>query len=311
MRRRASSPPTSQPGHSPGRRGGGVGGVARSGSSLAGAWPHSWRKGSRASHPWDVGGSLADRGGRAVSCVQVLRINKMLSCAGADRLQTGMRGAFGKPQGVCARVEIGQILMSIRCKDNHAAVVGGAAVQRATSRGGGQQAAASSSQACVSRAASAASSTQRVARPQLSVLVLRLCAGRRGAAPRQVQVRWPPEGGGEQKLVRGRVLFFGGGGGAAAAAAAAQSPAVGGGGSSRSTARRDGGVQRPSWYRRRSGRSTLRSLGGGACLCRGFTPYSRDDYLLWKKEGRLVKDGVVAKVRRGPGARNAMAWPCL
>lgn len=27
----------------------------------------------------------------------VVRINKMLSCAGADRLQTGMRGAFGKP----------------------------------------------------------------------------------------------------------------------------------------------------------------------------------------------------------------------
>ena len=23
----------------------------------------------------------------------------MLSCAGADRLQTGMRGAYGKPQG--------------------------------------------------------------------------------------------------------------------------------------------------------------------------------------------------------------------
>lgn len=37
----------------------------------------------------------------------VLRINKMLSCAGADRLQTGMRGAFGKPQGTCARVNIG------------------------------------------------------------------------------------------------------------------------------------------------------------------------------------------------------------
>lgn len=46
----------------------------------------------------------------------VLRINKMLSCAGADRLQTGMRGAFGKPQGTCARVEIGQILMSVRTK---------------------------------------------------------------------------------------------------------------------------------------------------------------------------------------------------
>lgn len=52
----------------------------------------------------------------------VLRINKMLSCAGADRLQTGMRGAFGKPFGLCARVAIGQILMSIRCRDTHAAV---------------------------------------------------------------------------------------------------------------------------------------------------------------------------------------------
>lgn len=53
----------------------------------------------------------------------VLRINKMLSCAGADRLQTGMRGAFGKPQGVCARVSIGQILLSIRCKDGHGSSV--------------------------------------------------------------------------------------------------------------------------------------------------------------------------------------------
>jgi large subunit ribosomal protein L10e len=49
----------------------------------------------------------------------VLRINKMLSCAGADRLQTGMRHAFGKPQGVVARVKIGQILMSVRTKPNH------------------------------------------------------------------------------------------------------------------------------------------------------------------------------------------------
>jgi large subunit ribosomal protein L10e len=50
------------------------------------------------------------------------RINKMLSCAGADRLQTGMRGAFGKPQGSVARVNIGQALISIRCKDQHEAV---------------------------------------------------------------------------------------------------------------------------------------------------------------------------------------------
>lgn len=53
----------------------------------------------------------------------VLRINKMLSCAGADRLQTGMRGAFGKPIGTCARVLIGQVLLSIRCKDSNAKTV--------------------------------------------------------------------------------------------------------------------------------------------------------------------------------------------
>eukprot|EP00691_Histiona_aroides_P001673 EC852084.1.p1 GENE.EC852084.1~~EC852084.1.p1 ORF type:complete len:224 (+),score=75.97 EC852084.1:44-673(+) len=47
----------------------------------------------------------------------VLRINKMLSCAGADRLQTGMRGAFGKPNGTVARVKIGQVIMSVRAKD--------------------------------------------------------------------------------------------------------------------------------------------------------------------------------------------------
>ena len=35
------------------------------------------------------------------------RINKMLSCAGADRLQAGMRGAWGKPYEKAARVEIG------------------------------------------------------------------------------------------------------------------------------------------------------------------------------------------------------------
>ncbi len=53
----------------------------------------------------------------------VLRINKMLSCAGADRLQTGMRGAFGKPQGTVARVNIGQPLMSVRTHDKHKASV--------------------------------------------------------------------------------------------------------------------------------------------------------------------------------------------
>uniref|UniRef100_A0A2I3HJS0 Uncharacterized protein n=1 Tax=Nomascus leucogenys TaxID=61853 RepID=A0A2I3HJS0_NOMLE len=46
----------------------------------------------------------------------VIRINKMLSCAGAERLQTGMRGAFGKPQGTVARVHIGQVIVSISTK---------------------------------------------------------------------------------------------------------------------------------------------------------------------------------------------------
>jgi len=48
----------------------------------------------------------------------IIRINKMLSCAGADRLQTGMRGAFGKPQGLVARVDIGQVIISIRTKES-------------------------------------------------------------------------------------------------------------------------------------------------------------------------------------------------
>lgn len=49
----------------------------------------------------------------------VLRINKMLSCAGADRLQQGMRNAWGKPAGLAARVKIGQILISVRSKDSN------------------------------------------------------------------------------------------------------------------------------------------------------------------------------------------------
>merc|ERR1711909_50285 len=51
----------------------------------------------------------------------IVRINKMLSCVGADRLQTGMRGAFGKPQGTVARVRIGQAIMSVRTKDSNKA----------------------------------------------------------------------------------------------------------------------------------------------------------------------------------------------
>ena len=49
----------------------------------------------------------------------VVRINKMLSCAGADRLQQGMRQAYGKPYGKSARVDIGDIIMSLRTTPQH------------------------------------------------------------------------------------------------------------------------------------------------------------------------------------------------
>ena len=49
----------------------------------------------------------------------VIRQNKMLSCAGADRLSSGMRGSYGKPMEMSARIAIGQIIESIRCRDNH------------------------------------------------------------------------------------------------------------------------------------------------------------------------------------------------
>lgn len=39
------------------------------------------------------------------------------------RLQTGMRGAFGKPQGTVARVDIGQPIMSVRSSDRFKAQV--------------------------------------------------------------------------------------------------------------------------------------------------------------------------------------------
>lgn len=46
----------------------------------------------------------------------VLRINKMLTCAGADRLQAGMRKAFGKSYAKACRINIGDHLVSIRVK---------------------------------------------------------------------------------------------------------------------------------------------------------------------------------------------------
>jgi len=49
----------------------------------------------------------------------VMRENKMIATAGADRLQEGMRKAFGKPIGVAALVRIGSVILDIRVKAEH------------------------------------------------------------------------------------------------------------------------------------------------------------------------------------------------
>ncbi len=46
----------------------------------------------------------------------ILRENKMIATAGADRLQEGMRKAFGKPIGLAARVEIGDTILELSVK---------------------------------------------------------------------------------------------------------------------------------------------------------------------------------------------------
>jgi large subunit ribosomal protein L10e len=46
----------------------------------------------------------------------ILRENKMIFGAHADRLQQGMRRSFGKPIGTAARIEPGQTLMIVRVK---------------------------------------------------------------------------------------------------------------------------------------------------------------------------------------------------
>ncbi len=46
----------------------------------------------------------------------ILRENKMIATAGADRLQEGMRKAFGKPIGLAARVYIGTVVIELSVK---------------------------------------------------------------------------------------------------------------------------------------------------------------------------------------------------
>merc|ERR1719223_1883952 len=68
----------------------------------------------------------------------VIRINKTLSCAGADRLSSGMRGAFGKSYGTAARVSIGQVLISIRTKEEKVQIAA-EALRRAKFKSAGRQ----------------------------------------------------------------------------------------------------------------------------------------------------------------------------
>jgi len=50
----------------------------------------------------------------------VLRENKMMAFAGADRLQDGMRLSFGKPIGTAARIErLGDLIMFVKVKKEH------------------------------------------------------------------------------------------------------------------------------------------------------------------------------------------------
>ncbi|MGQ9720221.1 MAG: 50S ribosomal protein L16 [Candidatus Jordarchaeum sp.] len=48
----------------------------------------------------------------------IIRENRMMAFAGADRLQDGMRRAFGKPVGRVARVRDGQIICSVWTNDS-------------------------------------------------------------------------------------------------------------------------------------------------------------------------------------------------
>jgi large subunit ribosomal protein L10e len=49
----------------------------------------------------------------------LLRENKMIATAGADRLQEGMRRAFGKAVSLAARVKRGQCIMEMNVKKEH------------------------------------------------------------------------------------------------------------------------------------------------------------------------------------------------
>ncbi len=53
----------------------------------------------------------------------IIRENKMIAGAGADRLQKGMRRAFGRPSNRAARLDKGTIVFTVKTTKNHAEAV--------------------------------------------------------------------------------------------------------------------------------------------------------------------------------------------
>lgn len=53
----------------------------------------------------------------------ILRENKMLTGAGADRMQTGMQLSFGKPVGVAAQIDKGKAIFTVACHKEAISVV--------------------------------------------------------------------------------------------------------------------------------------------------------------------------------------------
>jgi large subunit ribosomal protein L10e len=51
----------------------------------------------------------------------ILRENRMIATAGADRLQEGMRKAWGKPMGLAARVMPGSVILELSIKKENLA----------------------------------------------------------------------------------------------------------------------------------------------------------------------------------------------
>lgn len=64
----------------------------------------------------------------------VLRENKMLTGAGADRVQTGMQLAFGRAVGIAAQVKKGKILLSVSVEGENGIAVARKSLQKAPPR---------------------------------------------------------------------------------------------------------------------------------------------------------------------------------